>query len=573
MGFFESTQNTKAGSSRENMVKKLQHLMFFRVVFLSFFLGITIVFQFLGIKSFIVPSLIPIYLLCGTTFFITIIYAILLHRISHLQAFCHAQIGVDVLLTTALIYATGGISSAFSFIYFLPIFTAAILLYRWGAYMTASLSSILYGAIIDFEYFGYIQPIHSSLVGPLEYGRGYVFYMLSVNITAFYLVAYLSSYLSEKEKTTGRELIRKEIDYKDLATLNTNIVQSMHSGLITIDTERRIVFLNKAGEKILGISMDKTLGHRIEEFFPSIQCSPDANTGSNGLSSRLEYAYTRHTGEQVYLGFSISNLFNANGDEIGNIIIFQDLTILKQMEESVKRSERMAAAGQLAAGMAHEIRNPLAAITGSIEMLARQSALTASERRLMDIVCQESDRLNSLITNFLCFARPDRVDPEQMDLCKVIEEVLELVQKMPEFTDNIQIIKHLSADGKIYADSQQIKQVLWNLYVNAIQAMPDGGRLITSLKPASVLGGIKGVAIEVKDTGMGIDTRNLHRIFDPFFTTRDSGFGLGLSVVHSIVENHGGRITVQGTKGMGTTFTIILPVGRASGETRIHEQS
>ncbi len=568
MIFFESIHNTGANPPREEMVKKLQYLMFFRVLFLSFFLGLTIVFQVLGIRSFFVPSLIPIYLLCGITFFITIIYAILLHRIEHFQVFCHAQIGVDVLLTTALIYVTGGISSAFSFIYFLPIFSAAIFLYRRGAYMTASLSSILYGAIIDFEYFRYIQPIHSSLVGPLEYGRGYVFYMLAINITAFYLVAYLSSYLSEKEKTTGRELIRKEIDYKDLATLNTNIVQSMHSGLITTDTQHRVVFLNKAGGKILGISMGEILGHRIEEYFSSIQFSPGSSANLNGLSSRWEHSYTRPTGEQVYLGFTISNLFNANGDEIGKIINFQDLTIMKQMEESVKRSECLAAVGQLAAGMAHEIRNPLAAMTGSIEMLTRNSNFAGDEKRLMEIILRESDRLNSLITNFLCFARPDRVRPEPLDLRRVIEEVLELMQKTPEFTGHIQITKELEADGKIYADPQQIKQVLWNLYANAIQAMPDGGRLVTSLKPTSILGGIEGVAIEVTDTGVGIDTQNLQRIFDPFFTTRDSGIGLGLSVVHRIVENHGGRITVQSQNRMGTTFTIILPMRPGPGDTR-----
>lgn len=574
MKFFETSPSAVSESlPRKEILKKLQYLMFIRVLFLTFFLGLTIVFQFWGIRSFFVPSLILIYLLCGITFFLTIIYAFLFSRVQHLEVFCHAQIGVDVLTTTALIYVTGGISSAFSFIYFLPIIAAAILLYRRGAFLTASLSSILYGTFIDFEYFGYIQPIYSPLTGPLKFGGSYVLYILAINITAFYLVAYLSSYLSEKEKTTGRELIQKEIDYDDLATLNTNIVQSMYSGLITTDLNFKIIFLNKAGEKILAVPMNKILGHSIEEYFPTLQLSKNASLDSNGLTSRGEHSYTRPTGEQVYLGFSISPLCNARGNEIGKIIIFQDLTIMKHLEESIRRSERLAAVGQLAAGIAHEIRTPLTAITGSVEMLTHTSNLADDEQRLMEIVLRESDRLNSLITNFLCFARPDRIRPEPMDLREVIEEVLELVQRMPEFPDNIQIAKHLKADGKIFADIQQIKQVLWNLYVNALQAMPDGGRLVTTVRQTRSLERIEGVAIEVKDTGIGIDSQNLQRIFDPFFTTRDTGIGLGLSVVHRIVENHGGNITVQSQKGMGTTFTIILPRGRAPGETKTDGKS
>ena len=292
--------------------------------------------------------------------------------------------------------------------------------------------------------------------------------------------------------------------------------------------------------------------------------------------ARFEVHFTRSDGKALQLGFSSSLLKDGAGNEIGKILVFQDLTPLKEMEEYVRRMDRLAAIGRLAAGIAHEVRNPLASISGSVQVLKKSLQLNDSDKRLMDIVLSESNNLNQLISNFIQFARPDRQKKELICLKSLVDETLQLFQNSPECRDTIEINYEVGEDIQLEADPRQFKQVLWNLLINATQAMGNDGGEITIRAGYRETGGSpfipshhsnasrplssRQVEIIVQDTGCGIDENEQDKIFDPFYTTKEHGTGLGLSIVYRIIEEHGGSISVKSTKAQGTCFTICLPL-------------
>jgi len=254
---------------------------------------------------------------------------------------------------------------------------------------------------------------------------------------------------------------------------------------------------------------------------------------------------------------------------MGNILIFQDLTRLREMEEHLKRADRLAAVGKMAAGIAHEIRNPLASISGSIEILKDDPGSSPQNQQLMGIVLREVNQLNSLIADFLLFARPISPGKEKIHLNRLIEEILQMFTHGPDFNQRIRLETQFQDELHIQGDPHQIRQVFWNLFINAAQAMPEGGTLRVELRknsfPPAISGGRVHGEISVIDSGTGIGAEDLEKIFDPFFTTKERGTGLGLSIVHSIVEGYGGKVTVQSRKGKGSVFSVYLPLAEASG--------
>jgi two-component system sensor histidine kinase PilS (NtrC family) len=288
---------------------------------------------------------------------------------------------------------------------------------------------------------------------------------------------------------------------------------------------------------------------------------------------RYETLLTDPDGRKIYLGFSISPLTGPEGSLIGQTLIFQDITKFKEMEEQVKRVDKMAAVGVLAAGMAHEVRNPLASLSGSIQLLKTELTLNDQQQHLMDITLRESERLNALITDFLLFAQPPQTQKTPYPIGRILEETLDLLIHSPFFHDGIRILRP-SGHEEIRAsiDPDQMKQVFWNLFINAAQSMSNGGEIqvqmatgnawgVTSLSLSSQLRGKEWVKISIVDSGVGIAPEEKEKIFEPFFTTKENGTGLGLSIVHKIIENHNGLIKVESELGRGSTFTIFLPVG------------
>jgi two-component system sensor histidine kinase PilS (NtrC family) len=561
----------KAGEeSRDSLFSRIQWLMFFRVMVVTLLLGATVIVQLRESSFFRYVSPVYFYALIGFTYALTLAYALLLRRVRSLKPFAYAQILGDVFFITLLIYFTGGVSSIFSWVYLFAIFGAGTILYRRGGLLVASASSILYGTLLDLEFYRILLPIGGRHLYFLDYQSTYVLYLITVNMVAFYLVAILSSYLAEQVRSKEEELKRRIIDYRQLERLYKHIVQNVVSGLITVDGEGRITSFNRMAEEITGRKFEEVYQEEIDFLFPGLYAwsrSVGGNPGEGWNRLRLprwETCFQRKDGASLILGFSISPLKDSNDREMGNILIFQDLTRLREMEEHLKRADRLAAIGKMAAGIAHEIRNPLASISGSIEILKDEVGNSPQNQQLMGIVLREVNRLNSLIADFLLFARPISPGKEKIHLHRLLEEILQMFTHSPDFTPQIRLETQFHGDLYIQGDPHQIRQVFWNLFINAAQAMPEGGTLRVDLRrnssPAPLTEGRLYGEVAVCDSGTGIGEEEMGKIFDPFFTTKERGTGLGLSIVHSIVESYGGKITVQSKVGQGTTFKILLPI-------------
>ena len=573
----EMVKGPKGGEELwDSLFSKIQWLMLFRAAVVTLLLGATAIVQLRESQFFQhVPSL-YFYALIGFTYALTLIYTLLLRRIKRLRAFAYVQILGDVFFITFLIYLTGGIASIFSWVYILSIFSAGTILYRRGGLLVASASSILYGTLLDLEYYQVILPFGGRHPFYSGYQSGYVLYLVAINIVAFYLVAILSSYLAEQIQSKEEELKKRIIDYRQLERLYKHIVQNVVSGLITIDQEGRITSFNRMAEEITGYKFEEVYQQEIETLFPGFSDWKRSFRGALGevwsqlRFSRWETKFPRKDGTQLILGFSLSALKDSSDQEIGSILIFQDLTKLREMEEDLKRADRLAAIGKMAAGIAHEIRNPLASISGSIEILKDEPGNTGSNKQLMGIILREVGRLNSLIEDFLLFARPISPGKEKIHLNRLVKEILKMFTNSPDFNPQIRLETRYRDDLFILGDPHQIRQVFWNLFINAAQAMPKGGELLVELsKDSSSLPFSKGQAngeISVSDTGVGIGEGEIGKIFDPFFTTKERGTGLGLSIVHSILESYGGKIKVQSQKGSGSVFSVHLPLVEATVE-------
>jgi len=564
-------KSQKAGKDlTDSLFSKIQWLMFFRAMVVTLLLGATALVQIKESHFFQYASPIYLYLLIGFTYALTLIYALLLRQVKRLKAFAYGQILGDVFFVTLLIYFTGGIESIFSWVYLLSIFSASTILYRRGGLLVASASSILYGTLLDLQFYQVILPLGSHLRLAAGYKSSYVFYLIAMNMVAFYLVAILSAYLSEQVRQKEEELRKRLIDYRQLERLYKHIVQNVNSGLVTADGGARITSFNRMAEDITGYKLEEVYQEEIESLFPgfldwsrSMGWAPEKGWGKLRFS-RWETKFKKKDGAILVLGFSVSPLKDSNDQEIGSIVIFQDLTKLREMEEELKRADRLAAIGSLAAGMAHEIRNPLASISGSIEILKEELGSSPGHQHLMDIILREVSHLNSLVADFLLFARPTLPGKEIIHLNEILEDILKVFALSPECNSKIRLVTNFHDELSMLGDPQPIKQVFWNLFINAAQAMPDGGELRVELRrgPSSPPfdGELKQGEISITDTGSGIGENEINKIFDPFYTTKKDGTGLGLSIVHSILESYGGKITVRSQLGRGTTFLIRLPI-------------
>ncbi len=553
---------------REIFFSKIKWLMFFRAVVATILLGATAFIQIKENQLFQQLSPQFLYLLIALIYVLTILYTIILPRLKRLRAFAYGQLLGDVLFVTILIYLTGGIESIFSWVYLLPIFGASTILYRRGGIFIASASTIFYGALIDLEYYQIILPVGSRLILPHEYKGTYVFYLLAMNMLAFYLVALLSAYLAEQLRRKEEELKERITDYSQLEKLYEHIVQNVASGLITVNAQGIITSFNRMAEEITGLKFEEVYHRKMEELFPGFLLKDNMPASTFGKErkkiqqGRWETKFQRKDGTVLSLGFSVSPLKDSQDNEIGTIFIFQDLTKIREMEEDLKRADRLAAIGTMAAGLAHEIRNPLASISGSIEILKEEMDGSRQSHKLMDIVLREIGRLDSLIADFLLFARPSSPQKSLVNLNKIINELIQVISNSPECRPGVNFFTKLEEEIYLLGDEQQLKQAFWNLLINATQAMPKGGEINITLRRLfpSEEKEPRQVEIIISDTGIGIAESDLDKIFNPFFTTKEQGTGLGLSIVHRIIEAHGGKITVQSQLNKGTIFRLTLPI-------------
>ena len=546
---------TKA-STEDALAKQLRWLMFFRVVTTTFLLGTTVVVQFRGGARVSEEALTALYVLIGSLYFLTFIYAVVLPKFASKVNQATIQITGDVLITTVVIYMTGGLESAFSFMYILAIINAGILLKIRGAVFTASMSAILYGALLDLHYYFYINPYLTRFSATEHYQAMDIISTILVNMGAFYLVAFLSGYLSKQAEESRKILAAKESDLERLEDLSESIIRSIDSGLMTLGDKGEILSFNQAAERITGHRFHNVRGRTYHTVFPGLDLA-EAPPRTSRHRPTWNWNYTRSSGRKVHLELGLFSLRNWSGQDTRRLLVFQDKTRIKQMEEEVKRIEKLAVIGELAAGIAHEIRNPLASISGSFQMLKEDLAEAPDQLRLVNIISRELEHLNRVVNDFLMFARPRSGPSQTVQLARVVDETLSMFRQQDGITDRIEITSTVDPQIQVRFDPHQLEQVLWNLLRNAAEAMPEGGRLTVATREDSTPGEF--AVLGVSDTGQGIQAEDLSHVYDPFFTTKASGTGLGLSIVLRILEDAGGRIEIESQPGAGTTFSLHLP--------------
>ncbi|NLA75623.1 MAG: PAS domain S-box protein, partial [Deltaproteobacteria bacterium] len=479
---------TDLNNSQTELKKRLQKLMLLRLLFVSLLLGVSVFLQARETKTYFGDIQTSHYLLIGAVYLLTFIYIILITFFKNYSRQAYLQLILDSFFITAVIYSTGGIGSIFSFLYVLNIINGSFILYRKGGMTLASSCSILYGLLLDLHYFGIIEPLGSSLDYPFEYQASTIFYIIVVNILAFYIVAFLSSLPSEQAKKSRDELRVKEDDISKLEALNEWILSSIGSGLIVTDDQKRIIRLNPAAEMIFSLTGSDITGKKVSDIvnLPGIPFEPadlEIKTLPETPYNYSDNDYKNNMGDTLSLRVSMSPLIIPDTEQKGSIFLFQDVTGMKRIEKEIKRIEGLALVGELAAGIAHEIRNPMASISGSIQVLKEEMNANDVNARLMEIILREIDRLNRLINDFLRFARPKPFEMRKFHLNELITESLELIKNSSRWKKNIFLRSSLDSDDMMLSDPEQIRQVIWYILLNAADALPERGFLhITTRK-------------------------------------------------------------------------------------------
>ena len=494
-------------------------------------------------------ALTPLFALTACACLLTVLYLFALNRTARLRRFCSLQIWIDVALVTALVHYTGGIGSFFAFVYIFPVLAAAILLSRQSSLLLAGGSTILYGALITIQLYGLVH----------VYDPVYALFQLFVNSATFFLVALLGSRLADRIKEAGRELEARQIDLRNLKTLHEDIVENIQSGVVTLDLEGKIVSFNWSAQRIIGITVEQIRDKRWQETpfgaIKELETFFSAPT-STFIGCSQELAIQSPDGRSIPIGINLTPLKSSEGRLVGLVGIFQDLTERKKTEVRLRQADRLATAGQLAAGLAHEVRNPLAAISGCIELIKEEGTVRP---QLLDIVLREADRLKLVTGQFLDFAKPTPALQKRCNLGALVAEAASLLEKSCDSARPVTFsIQRETEEIMAAGDPDQLKQVLWNLGLNAIQAMQMGVRLSFAVRREGTKNGHGWVAIELTDTGRGIPPEEVERIFDPFYTTRRGGTGLGLTITQKIIDNLGGRIEVISRESGGSTFRVLL---------------
>lgn len=478
--------------------------------------------------------------LIGATYGLSVLYLLLLRSRSLTRLLAYIQVGLDGLVVTALVLLTQGIESPFTFAYVFVVLAASMTLFRKGAILAAAACVGLFAVVAALQFMGWLAPVvpwSQSLLAIAGNGAGLV------------LVAFLSSTLAEKLQTTGRELAKREADLAELHELHAAILQSLPAGVLTLDDQGIIRFANEAASAILRRSAVGLFGVPLREAVPSMEDAWNAYLQVGAKQSRHEADHGFPDGDVRRLGFSVAPLTGPK--ELVGIVVFQDVTDIVRLKDAVARSERLASVGQFAAGLAHEVRNPLASMCASIDVLRATIRPPEPMQKLMANVTREAERLNRLITDFLVLARPRSLNYEDCDLSELVCNVLDMVETSSE-RGEVRVERKVQPAVVIPADSDLLRQVVWNLVKNGCEALREqGGRLSVEVWMEDHT-----PILRVSDDGPGVPPDQVSKIFSPFFTTKEGGSGLGLAITNSIVEAHGAHMEFESAVGEGTSVTI-----------------
>lgn len=529
--------------------RRVARLLVLRTIVVTVVLGLSL---WLLVKSG-PPSRTMVWLqsaIIAGTYLATVVFGLLLRQGFSPNRVARPMLATDIALTTALTIVTGGAQSPYTFLYALTIVAAGAVSYRRGA-VIATIASLALMVSVALLAWTRILPLPAAGVRPWEQSAIELVRTLGINIAAMIGVGTLSFIFGDQLQKGAETLATTRRAAADLLSLHQDIVRSLSSGLITTSTDGAVLTANHAAAEILRTSPSLLVGRPIESIFPGLGNQLVDATGE----LRRGDLTVPTVDDDLTIGVTVSPLRDPNDAVIGRVINFQDLTDLRRLEAHARRAERMATVGQLAAGVAHEIRNPMASISGSIELLRRSPQTSEDDRALMTIVHREVQRLNGLIGDLLDYANPRAKQPVDFDLASLVEETVQVARGDQNFADVELTADVVDKPLTIHADPAKLRQVVWNLIRNAADAASGGGKHVRVEARREGDGAI----VSVADDGPGIPDQLLGRIFDPFVTTKQKGTGLGLATCHAIVVEHGGRIDVETAQGKGTKMVVTIP--------------
>lgn len=532
---------------RRDRLRGLKWLMLGRLVLISVLLGVSPFVM--GLSST------PFFYLIAFIYCVTVVYSLLLTTSLGVRIQAYAQFLMDSVIITVLLSFTGGIDSNFILIYVLTIMFSSVLIGGQAGLVLAVSCSGMYTMLGIAQCIGMMTP---SISTPFSISRDplYVSFLVLARATIFCILGYFIDYLVNS-------MNRNRLELEELRKLNESILSQMKSGLITTDAAGRTIFANAAAEEILGYSRAEMLGKAWQLFLghPVREVNERWLAEEARAFTRCEINVRRKDGSEIPVGFTVSTLMDSGGAVFGLLIFFRDLTQVHRMEERMRRADRMSAAGAVLASVAHEVRTPLAAIRGAVEVLGEKMAVGEGERKLMKVIIKESDRLNRIVSDFVRSSEAGWESRTREDLCRILDEVVSLVSQGRKLPDGMTINRE-DGDGPVYArvDAYQIKQVMVNILNNALDALQGKGTVSISVERArSQVKGRPQARVRIIDTGEGMNTERMAHLFEPFYSTKESGSGMGLFIAERIVRSHGGEMEAESREGGGSMFTITLP--------------
>lgn len=524
-----------------DLTRKIKILMVARLVIATF--------AMIGGVFFLQAEKIPFFAIVASCYFFTLIYALVLRYFNVPHFVAYLQLVVDVILETTIIHYAGGVNSIYAFLYAPSIVASGVILSGNAAKTIAGISSVLYAGISGLEYFRIVP-----LIGPAEtiYAEGlwYMLFIVSFRIILFCLIGYLSSYLSI-------ELYAKRAELAHLRNLSDIILKNISSGVLTLNTALNVIYANPSAKDILGREEKEIWGRPLSNLLWRESHQDTIKTFIAAAKSRngVEIEIRNKEGKKITLKCSYADIIDDNNEIIGGVLTFYDLTVLKELELEMRQREKISAMGEMAIAIAHEIRNPMSAVKGAFEVLKERGCFEANGGKLVEVIFKELDRLNRTIEDFLRYARERRPDKHFENLGWLIDEVWLLVRQDDRWHKGISMVKKFgNSDIIVKIDPDQIKQVFYNLFINALEAMPGGGRITVGASEEKDL-----VVIDVSDTGIGMSTEDLNKIYQNHYSTKSYGMGLGLAITRRILESHHGLMQIKSQQGKGTTVVITLP--------------
>jgi len=537
--------------ARRLLSRRLSYIMLVRVILFTLILGGTVVLNLVwGTPEELGgPYVTFLFVFIAAIYVLNITYGLMLRWVTSLRGLAVAQLAGDLLTSAILVHFTGGADSAFVLFFLLTPIAAAVALSRKTAMLMAAAAALVFILVALLGFARWLPPLPGQVQLPYEITAGALGRSLLINSSAMVAVAVLAGYLAEQLRFADERVEVQQAHIDDLATLNIDIIRCLTSGLITVSNEGRVIAINRAAGEILGLPHSQAVGRQLGSFCPELAAAANDPAGERRIEVEIQRGRDTHL-----LGTSVSPLTDHLNRIRGRIINFQDLTQIRRMEQTVKRSEHLASLGRMAAAIAHEIRNPLASISGSLELLQAEEGARQDNPKLMEIALREIERLNQLITSFLDYARPAPPQLVLLDLGLELPMLAEGMTDLPPDGQTPEVVVETEPELWVRADRDRLRAILWNLVRNAWEA---GERDQITIRATS--GAQAHVVLEVVDHANGIPDSDLDHIFEPFFTTKEKGTGLGLATVHRMVQDNNGTIRVKSKLGEGTSFIVTLP--------------